>query len=134
MPRKTKRSCVRYNSKETQMINLSSVWRKYLSEAHHHPNTRIVGTVTEFGCGIQVNLSMLKQDIEITDARKLIQKAYNKQRDHDNYQKRNKFFARKRQTRVEGFTVKQMQRLHGSRYIEAFNKITSGRAALAGLG
>ena len=116
------------------MSNLSLVWQEYLRTAKYHRNTCYNGHIIEYGCGIQVDLSTLQQDIKITEARKVIQKDYNRQRARGDYQMRNKFFARERQTRVNSYTVKQMQGLHGSNYIEAFNRIISGRAALAGPG
>ena len=116
------------------MSNISPVWQEYLRTAKYHRNTHYNGHIIEYGCGIRVDLSTLKQNIKITDARKMIQKDYNRQRARGDYQMRNKFFARERQTQVDGFTVKHLQSLHGTRYIQAFNKIISGRAALAGPG
>ena len=114
--------------------SLSPVWQEYLRAAKYQRNTRIVGHIIYYNSGIEVDLTTLKQNIRITDARRLIHHAYNKQRTHGDYQSRKKFRERERQKRVNGYTVHGLQDLKGARFIQAFNRITAGRAALAGLG
>lgn len=119
----------------SNISDLSSVWQEYLRTVKYNRSTRIVGHIIYYDkSGIEVDLLTLKQNIKITDARKLIHHDYNRQRVHGDYQYGKKFRERERQKRVEGFSVKQLQSLTGSRFIQAVTRITTGRAVLAGLG
>ena len=87
------------------MSSLSRVWQEYLRTSRPHQNTRREGHMIYYGSGVEIDLTTLKQNIKLSEARKMVAAAYDVQRAHGNYQSRNKFHERQRQRRVEGYTV-----------------------------
>lgn len=114
------------------IADLSPVWREYLRTARFNRNTRIVESEIHFGSGIVVDLAKLKRDIPFADARKVIAVAYTNQITKAKQYKKYKFPERKRQKRLEGYTVQGLQKLSIPQFAQAVNRITTGSAVFAG--